>query len=109
MKDGIQGLGHCSPTVAAEEELMKWVEVYLVMRLMIRPTIYPTNKSLEQFPRTDLRRRRCSSKKDQSYDPSTGIHTSGTAIRQCSAFQRRTPPRKLEGENPSEYRFRLEL
>src|ERR1041385_3955802 len=77
-KDGIQGLGHCSPTVAAEEELMKRVEVDLVMRLMIRPTIYPTNESLEQFPRTDLRgrRRRSSSKKDQSYDPSTGIHTS---------------------------------
>src|ERR1041385_8160270 len=71
-KDGIQGLGHCSPTFAAEEELMKQVEVDLVMRLMIRPMIYPTNESLEQFPRTDLRGRRSSSEKDQSYDPSTG-------------------------------------
>src|ERR1041385_6982661 len=74
-KDGIHGLGHCSPTVAAEEELMKRVEVDLVMRLTIHPTIYPTNESLEQFPRTDLRgrRRRSSSKMDQSYVPSTGI------------------------------------
>src|ERR1041384_2457690 len=77
-KDGIQGLGHCSPTVAAEEELMKRVKVELVMHLTIRPTIYPTNESLDQFPRTYLqgRRRRSSSKKDQRYDPSTGIHTS---------------------------------
>src|SRR4051812_38333402 len=48
-KDGIQGLGHCSPTIAAEEELMKRVEVDLAMRLMIRPTIYPSNESLEQI------------------------------------------------------------
>src|SRR4051812_25266072 len=47
--DGIQGLGHCSPTVAAEEELVKRVEVDLVMHLTIRPTIYPTNESLEQI------------------------------------------------------------
>src|ERR1041385_8460115 len=74
-KDGIQGLGHCSPTVAAEEELMKRVEVDLVMHLTICPTIYPTNESLEQFPRTDLRGRRSSSEKDQRYDPSISIHT----------------------------------
>src|SRR3954466_3963549 len=63
------------------------------------------------IPRTDLRgrtRRRWSSKKDQSYDLSTGINTSGTAIRQRSAVQRRMPPRKLERENPSEFRYRLE-
>src|SRR3954466_12431932 len=28
------------------------------------------------------------------------------AIQQCSAFQRRTPPRKLEGENPNGFRSR---
>ena len=63
------------------------------------------------IPRTDLRgrrRRRCSSKKDQSYDLSTGIHTSDIAIRQHSTVQRRMPPRKLERENPSEFRSRLE-
>src|SRR4051812_9351905 len=78
------------------------------MRLTIRPTISPTNGSPDEFPRTDLRgrRRRFSSKKDQSYDPSTGIHTSGTAIRQRSAVQRRMPPRKLEVENPNGFRIR---
>ena len=51
----IQERWHYSPTVAAEEELVERVEVDLVMRLTIRPTIYPTNESLDQFPRIDLR------------------------------------------------------
>src|ERR1043165_6569837 len=106
-KDSIQGLGHCSPTIAAEEELMKWVEVDLAMCLTIRPTIYPTNESLEQFPRTDLRgRRRSSSKKDKNYDPSTRIHTYYSSNPAALRLQRRTPPIKLEGENPNGFRSR---
>src|ERR1044072_2283019 len=96
--DCIQGLGLCSPTVAAEEELVKRSE-----RSGSSRSRTPTNSLSNSSPR------RSSSKKDQSYDPSTGIHTSDTAIRQRSTVQRRTPPRKLERENPSEYRFILEL
>src|SRR4051812_45528510 len=73
--DGIQDLGQCSPTIVAEEELVMRVEEDLVMCLTIRPTNSPTNGSLDQFPRTELRgrRRRRSSKQYQSYDLSTGI------------------------------------
>src|SRR3954463_15928358 len=94
--DCIQGLGLCSPTVAAEEELVKRSE-----RSGSSRSRTPTNSPSNRTPR-----RRSSSKKDQSYDPSTGIHTSGTAIRQRSAVQRRTPPRKLEVENPNGFRIR---
>src|SRR3954470_15994037 len=97
--DCIQGLGLCSPTVAAEEELVKRSE-----RSGSSRSRNPTNSPSNRTPR-----RRSSSKKDQSYDPSTGIHMSGTAIQQRSAVQRRTPSRKQERENPSEYRFRIEL
>src|ERR1044072_3123676 len=97
--DCIQGLGLFSPTVAVEEELVKRSGRSGSCRSRT-PTNSPSNRSP---------RRRNSSKKDQSYDPSIGIHTSGTTIRQRSAVQRRTAPRKLESENPSEYRFRLEL
>src|SRR3954469_19754228 len=94
--DSIQGLGLCSPMVAAEEELVKRSE-----RSGSSRSRTPTNSPSNRTPR-----RRSSSKKDQSYDPSTGIHTSGTAIRQRSAVQRRTPPRKLEVENPNGFRIR---
>src|SRR3954469_8190178 len=74
-KDRIQGLGHCSPTIVAEEELVKRVDVVEVVEVDIPRTVprsiprtSPSNRSLR-------RRRRSSSKKDQSYDPSTGIHT----------------------------------
>src|ERR1041384_1653017 len=103
MKDGIQGLGHCSPTFAAEEELVKWVEVDILMRLTIRPTIYPTNESLDEFPRTDLRgrrRRRCSSKKDQSYDPSTGIHTSRSSNPAALRRPEKNATEKTRGRKP---------
>src|SRR3954465_3353835 len=95
-KDGIQGLCLCSPTVAAEEELVKRRGCSGSSRSRT-----PTNN-----PSTRSPRRISSSKKDQSYDPSTGIHTSGTAIRQRSAVQRRTPPRKLERENSNGFRIR---
>src|ERR1044072_5367722 len=91
--DCIQGLGLCSPTVAVEEELVKQSG-----RSGSSRSRTPTNSPSNRSPR-----RRSSSKKDQIYDPSTGIHTSDTAIRKSSAVQRRTPPRKLERENPSEY------
>src|SRR3954463_1842389 len=94
--DFIQGLGLSSPTVAAEEELVKRRGCSGSSRSRT-PTNSPSNRSP---------RRRSSSKKDQSYDPSTGIHTSGTEIRQRSAVQRRTPPRKLEVENPNGFRIR---
>src|ERR1041384_7582913 len=88
--------GLSSPTVAAEQELVKRSE-----RSGSSRSRTPTNSPSNRTPR-----RRSSSKKDQSYDPSTGIHTSVTAIRQRSAVQRRTPPRKLERENPNGFRIR---
>src|ERR1041385_5171112 len=96
--DHIQGLGFCSPSVAAEEELVKRCG-----RSGSSRSRSPTNSPSNRSPR-----RRRSSNQDQSYDLSTGIHTSGTAIQQRSAVQRRTLPRKLERENPSEFRSRLE-
>ena len=38
-KDGIQGLGHCSPTVAAEEELVKRVDVVKVVEADLPQTV----------------------------------------------------------------------
>src|SRR3954468_10012763 len=74
-KDRIQGLGQCSPTVAAEEELVKRVDVVEVVEVDLPRTVprsIPRTSPLNKSPR----RRRSSSKKDQRYDPSTGIHTS---------------------------------
>src|SRR3954470_16363249 len=51
-KDGIQGLGLCSPTVAAEEELVKRRGCSGSSRSRSPtncPSIFPTNKSLEQI------------------------------------------------------------
>src|ERR1041385_7993795 len=73
-KDGIQGLGHCSPTIAAEEELVKLADVVEVVEVDLPLTVprsIPRTSPSNRSPR-----RRSSSKKDQSYDPSTGIHTS---------------------------------
>ena len=39
-------------------------------------------------------------------NPSTGIHAYGTEVQQRSAVQRRTPLRKLEGENPNRFSIR---
>ena len=47
-EDGIQGLGHSSPTDVAEVELMKLIEEDLANRLMNRPSIRPTNKISEE-------------------------------------------------------------
>src|ERR1041385_6800007 len=72
--DCIQGLGLCSPTVAAEEELVKRVDVVEVVEVDLPRTVprsIPRTSPSNRSPR-----RRSSSKKDQSYDPSTGIHTS---------------------------------
>src|SRR3954469_19700166 len=44
-KDRIQGLGHCSPTIAADEELVKRVDVVEVVEADLPRTV----------PRTDLR------------------------------------------------------
>src|SRR3954462_3111356 len=74
-KDGIQGLGHCSPTVAAEEELVKRVDLVEVVEADLPRTV-PRSIPRTSPSNRSLRRRRSSSKKDQSYDPSTGIHTS---------------------------------
>src|SRR3954471_2290348 len=74
-KDRIQGLGQCSPTVAAEEELMKRVDVVEVVEVDLPRTVprsVPRTSPSNRSPRS----RRSSSKKDQRYDPSTGIHTS---------------------------------
>src|SRR3954469_3611764 len=74
-KDGIQGLGHCSPTVAVEEELVKRVDVVEVVEVDLPRTVprfIPRTSPSNRSPR----RRRSSSMKDQSYDPSTGIHMS---------------------------------
>ena len=82
-KDCIQGLGHFSPTVAAEEELVKLADVVEVVEVDLPRTVprsiprtvprsVPRTSPLNRSPR----RRRSSSKKDQRYDPSTGIHTS---------------------------------
>src|SRR4051812_44554377 len=73
--DGIQGLGHCSPTIAAEEELVKLADVVEVVELDLRRTV-PRSIPRASPSNRSPRRRRSSSKKDQSYDPSTGIHTS---------------------------------
>src|SRR3954462_7680582 len=51
-EDGIQGLGHSLPTDVAEVELVKLVEVDLANYTTNNPSIRPTNKSLEQVPRT---------------------------------------------------------
>src|SRR3954466_12662402 len=74
-KDRIQCLGHCSPTVAAEEELVKWVDVVEVVEVDLPRTVprsIPRTSPSNRSPR----RRRSSSKKDQSYEPTTSIHTS---------------------------------
>src|SRR3954470_16591193 len=97
----MQGLGHSSPTDVAEVELIKLVEVDLAKRLTNRPSICPTNKSLEQFPRTDLRgRRRSSSKKDKSYDPSTGIHTSRSSNPAALRRPEKNATEKTRGRKP---------
>ena len=42
-EDGIQGLGHSSPTDVAEVELMNLVEEDIANRLTNRPSIRPMN------------------------------------------------------------------
>src|ERR1041385_5304211 len=103
-KDGILGLGHCSPTVAAEEELIKRVEVDLVMRLTIRPMIYPTNESLEQI--SEEEEEKFPRRRIKVMIPLPVSTHPIAAIQLRSAVQRRTPPRKLEGENPNGFRYR---
>src|ERR1041385_8340323 len=62
--DCIQGLGLCSPTVAAEEELVKRVDVVEVVEVDLPRTVP------RSIPRTSP------SKKGRRYDPSISIHTS---------------------------------
>src|SRR4051812_2592848 len=73
--DCIQGLGLCSPTVGAEEELVKRVDVVEVVEVDLQrivPRSIPRTSPSNRSPR----RRRSSLKKDQRYDASTSIHTS---------------------------------
>src|ERR1041385_5373619 len=67
-------LGHGSPTVAAEEELVKRVDIVEVVEVDLPRTV--PRSIPRKSPSNRSTRRRNSSKKDQSYDPSTGIHTS---------------------------------
>src|ERR1041384_5052435 len=75
-KDCIQSLGQCSPTVSAEEELVKLAIVVEVVELDLPRTVPRSIPRASPSNRSPRRRRRSSSKKDQRYDPSTGIHTS---------------------------------
>src|SRR3954470_24673675 len=95
----IQGLGHCSPTVAAKEELVKRVDVVELVEADLPRTVprsIPRTSPSNRSPR----RRRSSSEKDQSYDPSTGIHTS----RSCNPAALRHPEKnateKTRGRKP---------
>ena len=93
----MQGLGHCSPTVAAEEELVKWVDVVEVVEADLPRTA----------PRIDLREEEEAPRRKIKVMIPLPVSTHPiAAIQQRSAFQRRTPPRKLEGENPNGFRFR---
>src|SRR3954463_13049864 len=89
--DCIQGLGLCSPTVAAEEELVKRHGCSGSSR-SINPTNSPSNRS--------PRRRSSSSKKDQSYDPSTGIHTSRSSNPEALRRLEKNATDKTRGRKP---------
>src|SRR4051812_11064142 len=98
-KDRIQGLGHCSPTVAAEEELVKRVDVVEVVEVDLPRTVpryiprtSPSNRS--------RRRIRSSSKKDQSYDPSTGIQTSRSSNPAALHRPEKNATEKTRGRKP---------
>src|SRR3954465_16073150 len=89
-KDCIQGLGLCSPTVVAEEELVKRRGCSGSSRSRT-PTNSPSNRSP---------RRRSSSKKDQSYDPSTGIHTSRSSNPAALLRPEKNATEKTRGRKP---------
>src|SRR3954463_6767382 len=98
-KDRIQGLGHCSPTVAAEEELVKRVDVVEVVEADLPRTVpryIPRTSPSNRSPR----RRRSSSKKDQSYDPSTGIHTSRSSNPAALRRPEKNTTEKTRGRKP---------
>src|SRR3954469_25333154 len=101
-KDRIQGLGHCSPTVAAEEELVKRVDVVEVVEADLPRTVplsIPRTSPSNRSPRR-RRRRRSSSKKDQSYDPSTGIHTSRSSNPAALRRPKKNATEKTRGRKP---------
>src|SRR3954464_6787869 len=98
-KDRIQRLGHCSPTVAAEEELVKRVDVVEVVEVDLPRTVprsIPRTSPSNRSPR----RRRSSSKKDQSYDPSTGIHTSRSSNPVALRRPEKNATEKTRGRKP---------
>src|SRR4051812_35464459 len=98
-KDCIQGLGHCSPTVAAEEELVKKVDVVEVVKVDLPRTVPRTIPRTSPSNRSPRRRRR-SSKKDQSYDPSTGIHTSRSSNPAALRRPEKSATEKTRGRKP---------
>src|ERR1041385_5304212 len=65
--------------------------------------------SHERIPRTDLRgrRRKISSKKDQSYDPSTGIHTSHSSNPAALRRPEKNATEKIIGLTDSDLEQRL--
>src|ERR1041384_541681 len=98
-KDRIQGLGHCSPTVAAKEELVKRVDVVEVVEADLPRTVPRSIPRTSPSNRTP-RRRRSSSKKDQSYDPSTGIHTSHSSNPAALRHPEKNATEQTRGRKP---------
>src|SRR3954465_6886501 len=88
--DCIQGLCLCSPTIAAEEELVKRRGCSGSSRSRT-PTNSPSNRSP---------RRRSSSKKYQIYDPSTGIHTSRSSNPAALRRPEKNATEKTRGRKP---------
>src|SRR3954466_12802225 len=60
------------------------------------PSIYPTNKSLEQISE----KKKKLLEKDQSYDPSTGIHTSRSSNPAALRRPEKNATKKTRGRKP---------
>src|SRR4051812_8723450 len=69
------------------------------------PSIYPTNKSLKLIFREE---EEAPQRRIKVMIPLPVSTHPVEEIQQRSSVQRRTPPRKLERENPNEFRSRLE-